>query len=181
MTDRKDWKRRIRERMAATGQSYTTARMHLIAEHDAPFEVEEMHDVSELAAEVGLRCRVVMSGSLDLPPVRLLACVRDALIATEGDKDGERMRRAALHGEPVPPSYGPAIWMGRDAVDDFRKFFRRVRAGLGGFTKSGASLALHVDGVPVLVSLHRRPGSDAPGSLVLSALDGHPASIRTPT
>src|SRR5690242_16022507 len=104
----------------------------VVEPHDSPFEVEEMHDVSELAAEVGLRCRVIMSSSLDLPPVRLLARLRDALIATEGEKEAETMRRCVLLGEPVPQSYGPAIWMGRDAVDDFRRFFRRVSAGLGG-------------------------------------------------
>jgi hypothetical protein len=34
MTERKDLKRLIRERMAKTGESYTTARMHLAGGED---------------------------------------------------------------------------------------------------------------------------------------------------
>ncbi len=68
MTAKKDLKRRVRERQAQTGESYVTARRHVVAQAPEPespkrpvIHVDEMHDITEAAAKLGWRCRVVIS------------------------------------------------------------------------------------------------------------------------
>jgi len=91
MTVKRDFKRRVRQRQARTGESYVTARRHLLAsrpshqdddDHDEGggpqprrISVVELIDVSDEARRIGLACRVLMFPSLveRIAPDRVLA------------------------------------------------------------------------------------------------------------
>lgn len=184
MTAKRDLKRRVRERQARTGESYTTARRHVVAAR-APtpaIAVDEAIDLTPLAAERGLRCSVVMMPALAarVEPEPVVTAVRDALVASERDPDAALLRSIALRGEVVRAPFQPP----RD--DSHRAFVERVRAGVGGLSADGRILALHVAGrdgvVPVLCAAWRGDPTlllttldDASGAL-LSRLGGAAAS-----
>jgi hypothetical protein len=90
MTRQRDLKRRIRERQARTGESYVTARRHVVAGREASVpgdvRVVDLLDVSSLAASLGFRCRVAMFPELAdrVEPAIALAALRDALVRTGG-------------------------------------------------------------------------------------------------
>jgi hypothetical protein len=158
MTAKKDFKRRVRERQARTGESYTTARAHVLAgapEREttpAPsvsaIPVEEMIGLDEQAAALGYRCPVIASSRLlaVAEPEAVLARVRDVLLATEGDPATKMLRALALHGErptldrPQTPLQWERWW------EETRRFGARLRAGIAGVTERGDTLALHVEG-----------------------------------
>jgi hypothetical protein len=160
MTDRKDFKRRVRDRMAKTGESYVTARNRVEAaapEDIKPFDVVEPVDATEQGAKLGFKCRVMVFPALlqHVGLADLLERVRDVLLACEDDRDTEIVRRVAFHGEDPRT---PATWM--HDVKASIGFMRRARAGLGGTTPDGRMLAMHIAGprglVPVVCSTWRR-------------------------
>ena len=156
MTDRKDFKRRVRERAERTGESYTTARAQLLAQRpESPpaVPVVELEDVSDLAAALGLRCRVHVSAAVtaQVAAPRVVALVSTALTASDSLPEADLMRRVVLYGERPP-----ALFERGRVIGDLRSFFARARAGLGGFARNGFMLAMHVDGVPVIVTLMAR-------------------------
>lgn len=62
MTDKKDFKKLVRERMAKTGESYTSARMHLL--RSGPWEQIDEETEASLAREVEARgIRVIHEAS----------------------------------------------------------------------------------------------------------------------
>ncbi|MBS1120824.1 MAG: domain containing protein [Deltaproteobacteria bacterium] len=162
MTVKRDLKRRVRDRQQRTGESYTTARRHVLADRPNPspspsaIPVDEVIDVSELAAAIGLRCKVLVFPAVAerAEPTVVLTAVRDALIATTGDPATERLRRLALRGEV---SRAPDRW---SHDRNGPRFIERVRAGLGGMSDDGRTLAIHVAGragiVPILCTPWRR-------------------------
>ncbi len=183
MTDHRDLKRRVRERQARTGESYMTARRHVLAQRPAepadpkpseePSEIDvvEPHDVSEEAASLGLRCRVLMFPSLvaQLPAAAVLEKLRDALLASAGDREYETLCNFVLRGEPPRSS--------RRLPRDFeahRRFDARVRAGIGGLSPGGRSLAMHLAGrdglVPIGCTIWHTHVSIVP-ALVLMAMN----------
>lgn len=89
MTQHRDLKRRIRERMDKTGETYMTARRHVLGareETSAPaLDVVETIDVSPQAAELGLKCRASIFPQLAacVDATLALGRLRDALHATE--------------------------------------------------------------------------------------------------
>jgi hypothetical protein len=150
MTAKKDLKRRVRERQAKTGESYTAARAHVVAGAPAkqvPFDVEELVTL-EQAASLGYQCTVLASSKLlaAVDANRVLVRIRDALLATENDPAMQRLRALVFRGERIRRSVqpGPAWW------GELRQFMTRVHAGIGGFHERSDLLALHVDGVMVL-------------------------------
>jgi hypothetical protein len=169
MTDQRDLKRRVRERMAKTGESYTAARKHILDRGtdepravDAPapaMEVVEPVDLTESAAQLGFKCRVKMFPALAarISTVGALRQLRDALLATEGDPSTQQLRASVLRGE-VPPRQ---TWRMGESHDDLVRFVRRAMAGLGGVSPKGTMLALHVESEIVLCILtsHRASGS----------------------
>lgn len=183
MTSKRDLKRRVRERQARTGESYMTARRHVLAQaaSAAPREpaipVVEMISVTDEAARLGLKCRAVITSTLvsQVAPVAVLERVRDALLATPDDPGTRVLRAAVLDGEP--PQIGTRVlpaWL-----DETRRFLARAHAGIGGVSENGNMLALPVearDGSLLMVIAHIgfrpawRPEPPQP-RLVLTTID----------
>lgn len=158
MTDHKDLKRRIRARQHKTGESYTTARMHVLAQRDRdPVPVLEPIDVTELARPLGLTCSVLVERGLAdrVERVGLVTAIRDALLATHDDPATARLRRTALLGLPEQRT-AMAEYYRADLRDELRRFLARARAGIGGVSSSGTTLAFHACGELVLCMLWLR-------------------------
>ena len=146
MTAKRDLKKRVRERQARTGESYTSAREQVLAAR-APelVPVIELVDVSAEATRLGLVCRALMVPTLAerVDAATVLARLRTALLATEGDPSTAFLRRVLLRGEPAGPMPLGTVLEGVEAA---RRFMARARAGIGGASEGGRMLALHVDG-----------------------------------
>jgi len=152
MTAKRDLKKRVRERQAKTGESYTTAREHVLAGREAPepeparepMSVLELVDLTPAAERLGLRCRASIFPDLAkrVDGATVLARLRAALLATEGDPATALLRGVLLRGEPPPP----VTMLSGEFLEETRRFVKRVRAGLGGPSKGGRMLALQVDG-----------------------------------
>jgi len=158
MTAKKDLKRRVRERQARTQESYTAALAHVRAGARPKVPVTELNDVTELAAELGIRCRVSAYPGIDERPA--LEKVRDALRATAGDPETERLRAALF--ENRAPNDGLS-WQVTDLyglLEKTRRFLARARAGIGGV--SGHLIAVHVGDTPVVGVLWAMPGTRPP-------------------
>jgi hypothetical protein len=156
MTQQRDLKRRIRERMLKTGESYVTARLRVIAERDeepveaapAPgFDVVEPMDVSHEASALDLKCRAAVFPKLAtrIDVTRALTRLRDALVGAEDDGALSVMRRLVLHGE-LPPRTRYEL----RNFDEQRSFVRRARAGIGGVCADGSMIALAVHEVMMI-------------------------------
>jgi len=93
MTAKRNFKRRVRDRQAQTGERYTAARRRLLADRSGatdPAEsaeravpVVELHDATVAAARLGFRCRISLFPALAdrAEPEAVLAGLRDALVA----------------------------------------------------------------------------------------------------
>lgn len=156
MTQHRDLKRRIRDRMAKTGEAYVTARLRVLAAREeearepasaasAVFDVVEPVDVSEDAGALGLRCRASIFPKLSarVDAVTVLTRLRDALVETERDASLAVMRRLVLYG--VPPAH--EVRSELREPDAVRNFIVRARAGIGGTSPAGRMLALPVNDV----------------------------------
>ena len=183
MTSKRDLKRRVRERQARTGESYMTARRHVLdqAASAAPREpaipVVEMISVTDEAARLGLKCRAVITSTLasQVNPTAVLQRVRDALRATTDDPGTRILRAAAFDGQP--PQIGTRRFP--DWIDEIRRFLARARAGIGGVSNTGNMLAMPIeagDGSLLMVIAHIgfrpawRPEPPEP-RLVLTSID----------
>jgi len=176
MTDQRHLKRRVRERMAKTGESYTAARKHILDQRPAPepeepapppaFDVVDPIDLSDAAAAIGLKCRVKIFPTLAarIDTGAALLQLRDALLATEDDPWTQKLRASVLRGELQPQRKG----MSENHIDLLR-FVRRATAGLGGVSPSGTILALHVGSEIVLYVLSTQRsfgGTEQPQPLI---------------
>ena len=159
MTAKKDLKRRVRERQARTGESYVAARRAVMAEAPSPereaapagpINVVELDDISEQAAALGFQCRVSIARALaaQIAPETALARLRDVVLATSADPALEPIRAVALRGEQQRRPGVMQAWM-----TDLRHFVARVRAGVGGVSASGTTLAVPVEGTRGLVMM----------------------------
>jgi hypothetical protein len=169
MTQKRDLKRRVRERQGRTGESYTTALRHVRGEQldaagdaagDPPgaappagapsagaIPVVELVDMSDLAESLGLTCRVMVMPALieRVDPAAMLVQLRGVLRATAGDPAFAMLRAAVLLGER--PSLAPdALPVSVHISPDNLRFAARVRAGVGGISSNGRSLAFSVAG-----------------------------------
>lgn len=140
MTQHKDLKRLVRERQAETGESYMTALRHVRDQRPQPkILVEEMVDLSEAAAAIGLTCRVVIQQGLAerVDTSAVLRQLHRTLRETRRDPAFDLMRAVVLFGEAAPPiAYAPSD----------RAFVDRVRAGIGGVNENGRLVAFTVAG-----------------------------------
>jgi hypothetical protein len=177
MTANRDLKRRVRDRQEQTGESYMTALQHVLAQRGgsipSAIPTVEFIDVTEVAAALGLKCRITVSPELAhaIDVERTLERFRDALLATSRDPALLLMQTIALHGEHVyfPMTSGSAFQGVQDAV----RFVERVLAGLGGISDNGRTLALRA--VP-RAAPGQPPGSDRPGA----AADDEPYALFSP-
>lgn len=182
MTDRRDLKRRIRARMAKTGESYTAARKHVLEGRGEPEDraetpaletkaeapplpppatrvpVIEMFEATELAARVGLRCGVAFSSNVParLDRERVLARIRDALLGTEADPQTEVLRAGVLRGELAGKLKARGSHPVLEMYRGTRQFLARAAAGIGGVSEGGTLLALVVDEQPIVCVLSQR-------------------------
>jgi len=150
MTDHRDFKRRVRNRQARTGESYMTARRQVLARREtAAIPVVEAIDAGDEAARLGFRCRILIFPRLAarIDQTLVLERFRDALLITEGDPATERLRALAFRGLPPPL---PKRWSG-DLATGIRRLVSRARAGIGGTTREGSVLAMHMTGRDGLV------------------------------
>ena len=136
MTANRDLKRRVRDRQAQTGESYMTALHHVLAQRPgsipSAIQTVEFVDVTEVAAVLGLKCRIAVSPALvhTIEVERTLERFRDTLIACGRDPALLLMQSIALHGEHVHFPLTPAS--GFQEVHAAVRFVERVLAGLGG-------------------------------------------------
>jgi len=140
MTAKRDLKRRVRDRQARTGESYTTALRHVRDQRATPVPVLEMIDISDVGAALGLQCRIKLAPALAdrIDAAAVLRKLLAALTATLHDRAYDLMRAVLLGGaNPLgrPHHLVPA-----------RRFIDRVRSGIGGISDHGQLLALTVDG-----------------------------------
>lgn len=189
MTERRDLKRRVRERQARTGESYMTALRHVQEQRDAaePRDPEEprptaiptveLLDLTELGAPLGMKCRIAMFPRLadQVDAAAMLEKLRDALLATEGDRAFALMRAVVLRGERA------RVPISATAADEARRFVTRAKAGIGGISEGGRMLALQVPGragqaSPMLLFILQLMPDFAPvyraPTLMITSLDG---------
>jgi hypothetical protein len=192
MTAKRDLKRLVRERQARTGESYVTARRHVLAhaarqlpeaepdpgERRSAIPVVEMISFTAHAKALGMTCRVAVASTLaqQTDPVRVLERVRELLLATEDDPGTRVLRAAVLRGEmPVIEASARPGW-----IEAGQRFVSRALAGIGGVSENGNMLAFNVAGTggSVLVIAHlgfrpvSHPSSSASGPrLVLTTVD----------
>jgi hypothetical protein len=183
MTAKRDLKRRVRDRQARTGESYMTALRHVrdqrtpspvVEPAASAMDVSEMFDITEIAATLGMKCRVRLAPGLAprIDAASVLRQLRTALTTTERDRQFDTMRAVVLHGEQRlgQPLDAHASW----------RFAERLRTGVGGISDTGRLLAMTVNGrqgLEMLVFALWLPPAEfahlarmAP-SLVISAVD----------
>jgi hypothetical protein len=186
MTVKRDLKRRVRDRQARTGERYTTALEQVLTERPAapgtspdagnpapsrrhtPVPVVELVDVSEVAAAVGLKGRVVMYPDLveRVDPRVALSRLRQLLVAAAHDERTSLFQTVLMKGErPAPVStttvetaevmamigmmYGERFARRStdpDASLPSQRFFERAQGGLSGPSDSGFFLSVTVEG-----------------------------------
>lgn len=136
--------------------------------------VVELLDVSEQARRLGLVCRVAMFPGLAarVEPASVLTRLRDLLVETAGDPQFQLLAQVALTGHASPLSSRALL----QSFETVHRFFRRARAGIGGVSEDGTTLAFHVAGrdglVPIGCAVHwSSRGSRRSASLVLSGID----------
>jgi hypothetical protein len=134
MTKKKDLKRRVRERQAKTGESYTAA----LAQVRGP-RISAVPEATKEAQGAGLRCKAFVSERLrqggDLPALFLR--VREMLEALGAPACGPLLR-----GELSPGRIPDAVRLGVEA----RRFLSEVRAGARGVSRDGRLFALEWKG-----------------------------------
>jgi len=144
MTAKRDLKRLIRERQARTGEAYTTARHHVLAQQSkSAVPVLELLDLSRDAARLGFRCGVSMFPGLAerIDSVAVLERIRDVLLTTVGDRGAQRLLSVVLLGERFTSPRWPL-----DLVEEGRRLVARAQAGIGGVSAGGSLIALNVEG-----------------------------------
>jgi hypothetical protein len=151
------------------GVPYATA-----TDREPVVPVLELDEIDDVAARLGLRCRVSMFPSLRerVDPGSALARLRNVLYATRGDPSLDVLRAAVLRGArpDVPRSVTRMI--------EARRFVERARAGVGGVSVGGTRVALDVIGRDgpemVLYMLWMKPlfgQVPAPPTLIVGAAD----------
>ncbi|PTL78805.1 hypothetical protein [Vitiosangium sp. GDMCC 1.1324] len=171
MTVKKDLKKRIRERQEKTGESYTTARMHVL--NQGPSETPEvrpvvLREVTPLAEAMGLKGKAFLSshfpGQLTRPALERL---REVLLATQGEPATRRMRAVLLRGEPDTLEL---VSLALELWGETRVFTRDLRLGMRGPSRSGRTLSfeLQADGKHVTVVATLVPSLKGTPRLMLS-------------
>ena len=181
MTANKHLKKRIRTRQAKTGESYVTARRHVLtaaatpsppasAEPEPKRQIIELQNLTAHAATLGMRCMVFATASV-VDPHGVLAELAEILSATADDPDMEILRAVIRRGEQIPfPPPQPESWW--ETIEDY---LRRAQAGATGVSPAGHMLAFVHRERRVLANVGYRP------RLILSdlAADGVRFSLLT--
>ncbi|WP_257455297.1 hypothetical protein [Archangium lipolyticum] len=174
MTLKKNLKKRVRARQEKTGESYTTARMHVLNQEQArgpKVSQVSLREVTPLVDEVGLMGQAFLMPrtpeSLARPALKLLC---ELLLSTRDEPATQRMRAVLLGGEPDTPDFAS---LSREWVQT-QVFLRNLRLGMRGPSRSGRLLSfeLRADGVPVTMVVALVPSlGEAPKLLLGTAED----------
>lgn len=198
MTAKRNFKRRVRQRQVRTGESYVTARRHMLASRpdtdgdrpSTPVSVIELVDVSDHARRAGLVCSVAMFPDLAgrVAPARVLDRLSTVLLAMNDDPAAATLVDLALAGRPPAPprsmTMTAELWVrlalaGRPpaprksvqvTAEHFRRFLRRAHAGIGGMSEDGGTFAFHVADGDAMVPVLCAMSARQTG-LVLSTVD----------
>jgi hypothetical protein len=141
MTTKKTLKKRVRDRQAHTGESYTAALAQVLAHVPGHRDdlLVELIDLTTDAARLGFHCHVAawpdLAARADLGLV--LQQLRAALVALCDDPAIALMRAAVLEGIRPPTSQRSPVAL----VAEAHQFAARVRAGVGGSSTGGSMLA----------------------------------------
>jgi hypothetical protein len=148
VTDRRDFKRRVRDRQARTGESYLEARRHVAAavQVRGAMAVVEMTDISDIATQLGFACKVSAQNEILalVPAQSLLRRLQAVLLLPEAD-DLEAMRSVVFRAEIAPLAEDDEV----RSVTKLWAFLARARAGVAGTFGSGRIIVLH-DEQPLL-------------------------------
>jgi len=142
------------------------------SDHASPIDVDEALDFTDAAAELGMKCRVLMFPKLAerADPARVLTAVRDALAATQNDPATELLRKLVFRGE---------VRQKLTMLTREPQFRQRIEAGFTGTSSDGRVLAIHVEGhqgiVTALGALWRTTAT-----LVLMAPDDYVTRLVMP-
>ena len=156
MTAKKDLKRRVRERMRATGEAYTAALAHVRAEAPpvaAPRRsvISSLHDLTPLARSLGFACFVEVGHDARrrveaVEPAEAwfgaaLGRIRALVFASSGER-GARDLAAALFDESARPPRPPPF--GRSDPSALMQFMNLVASGVRGIAPNGDAFAIDV-------------------------------------
>jgi len=150
MTRKRKLKRRVRERQARTGESYTTARRQVVERAAPAVPLVELVDITPQAIALGFRCEIAIASTLAarVEPAAVLARVRDELVRPHADVAVARMFGIAF-GLP-----SPRLAVTAADAEVLQRFVDAARLGATGASSDGSLLALHVMGrdglVPVI-------------------------------
>jgi hypothetical protein len=157
MTAKKDLKRRVRDRMRATGEAYTAALAHVRTEAPpvaAPRRsvISSLHDLTPLARSLGFACFVEVGhgawGKIDAAePAEAwfriaLGRIRSLVLAASGER-GARDLATALFDECAPASPRAVRFVPPDPAALLR-FASLVASGVRGIAPTGDALAVDV-------------------------------------
>ncbi|HVH42429.1 MAG TPA: hypothetical protein VM925_08795 [Labilithrix sp.] len=168
MTAKKDLKRRVRERMKATGEPYTVALEHVRAPKCSLIEPEP-RDLTELAKHEGFDCVVEVGRtawekivaderSADAWFRLVLEKLRQLLVASIGEPGADKMRGYLVHGATIDRTTGAALAR-------VFSFLRKVESGVRGVSPDGSIAALDIPSSSgrsrlVLFRVHRQGWAD---------------------
>jgi hypothetical protein len=138
--------------------------------------VIELVDVSGEACRCNILCRVTMFPALlaRVDATVVLTRLRDLLVATAEDPQMAVFCQVALTGRG--PKLPPRL-VTQPSFDALQRFLRRARAGLGGVSDDGMTLAFHVAGPDGLIAIQcalywpPRPEEAQGPSLMLLGID----------
>jgi len=146
MTKKKDLKRRVRERQAKTGESYTAALSQV-----RRLRIDAVPEATQEAEAAGLRCKAFVSARLrqehDLGA--LFVRLREMLAALGAEACGPLLR-----GELSPRAIPDGV---RLAVEG-RRFLAGVRSGARGLSPDGRLFALEWKGAAIVGGILLVPG-----------------------
>ncbi|QRN94686.1 hypothetical protein JRI60_37045 [Archangium violaceum] len=181
MTLKKNLKKRVRARQEKTGESYTTARMHVLNQEQASrpkVSQESLREVTPLVDEVGLTGQAFLMPrfleSLARPALKRL---RELLLATRDEPATQRMRAVLLNGEPDTMDFAS---LSREWVQT-QAFLRNLRLGMRGPSRSGRLLSfeLRADGMPVTIVVALMPSLKETPKLLLGAAEDFLHAVHT--
>jgi len=122
-----------------------------------PFEVDELIDISHIAKELGLGCKVLIYPRLAkaAEPSVVLEAIRVALFGGMKTDPTTQLLRAVVAGQPqsTTPAFVAALQQGRAPVLRDPEFMEKIAAGLTAVSKDGRMLALHVNGYAGMVTI----------------------------
>lgn len=159
MTQKKDLKRHVRERMAKTGERYAAA----LRQVKAKVEPEPELEADSYLLESPLECRLMASRDvyrrvLADGGARLVARFAEVVNALEGDPAGVLFRRAA-RGEPVDiqRDVRVAMFHWQERVSERTRYARLLELGLRGVSAGGCILSFDFEGQSLVASLSAFP------------------------